>query len=111
MEKATHSVATFKDLELGLLQLVVQDFAEHLSLVLEQLDEELRTERPLGPGWESIGKVKRSLQTLFGLEIRFRRRGYRRVRPDGKVEYRWPLDELLGLQPEERLWCNRWPPI
>ncbi|NPV27894.1 MAG: hypothetical protein HPY81_10800 [Firmicutes bacterium] len=64
---------------------------------MNQLDEELG--HP-GKGWESIGKRERRLVTLFGLEIVIKRRGYRRV--GGRTEIIFPLDQALGLRPEER---------
>ncbi|MEP0774906.1 MAG: UPF0236 family protein, partial [Acidobacteriota bacterium] len=105
MDKVTHRVETFKDLVWWLLRETVQEMTERLAQVLAGLDEELHKdpeERKQRKGWESIGKRERSIQSVFGLEVGFARRGYRRVRPDGQVEYRWPLDELLGLAPEER---------
>ncbi len=41
------------------------------------------------------------MTTIFGLEIRYRRRGYRKQGPQG-YEYRYPLDELLGIKKGER---------
>ncbi|MEP0774507.1 MAG: ISLre2 family transposase [Acidobacteriota bacterium] len=105
MDKVTYRVETFKDLVGWVLRRTVQEMVERLALVLAAVDEEVHNdpeERKRRQGWESIGKRERSMQSLLGLEVRFARRGYRRVGPDGRVEYRWPLDELLGLAPEER---------
>jgi len=101
MSSVLHNVATFKSLEVGLLREIAALFTDLLSEVLSALDDEIRFEG-LGPGWQSVGKHERELDSLFGLRVRYARRGYRRVRPDGKKEYRWPLDELLGLPPGER---------
>ncbi len=95
---------TFKDLVMEILLILGEKLAKALNMLLVGLDDALCfNARGSGElrGWESIGKKERSLITLFGLEIRYKRRGYRRKGPDG-YEYRYPLDELLGLRKEER---------
>lgn len=92
--------ATFKEIAGAILRGVAEKYAAALEVLLNRMDEEivLREERA---GWESIGKRERRLVTLMGVEIRYRRRGYRR-RVGGKTEYWYPLDEKLGLREGER---------
>jgi len=92
--------ATFKEIAEAILRGVAEKYAASLGLLLTRLDDAivLREERA---GWESIGKRERSLVTLFGVEIRYRRRGYRR-KVGEKTEYWYPLDEKLGLKEGER---------
>lgn len=92
-------IDSFKGLAASILQIMVDGVGHGLEAILNQLDDEL--EHP-GRGWESIGKRERRLVTLFGLEIVVKRRGYRR-RSGGKTEETiFPLDQALGLRPEER---------
>ncbi len=95
---------TFKDLVMEIILILGEKLAKALSTLLAGLDDALCLKARCSgelKGWESIGKKERSLITLFGLEIRYKRRGYRRKGPSG-CEYRYPLDELLGLREEER---------
>lgn len=77
---------TFKDLVMEIILILGEKLAKALSRLLVGLDDALcfkaRCSGEL-KGWESIGKKERSLITLFGLEIRYKRRGYRREGPDG----------------------------
>lgn len=92
--------ATFKDIAEVILRGVAEKYAASLGLLLTRLDDviALREERA---GWESIGKRERTIVTLFGVEIRYKRRGYRR-KVGEKTEYWYPLDEKLGLKEGER---------
>jgi hypothetical protein len=101
MNNVAHSVTSFKGLVLWLLEKLAADLCRQVEEVLAGL-ESLRERDDSLKGWQSIGQRPRTLVSLFGLEIRFRRRGYRRRGPNGKWEYRYPLDEMLGLLPEER---------
>lgn len=101
MNNLAHSVWSFKDLVEILLEKLVADFCSQVETLLEMLESQLERDESL-EGWESIGPRQRTLVSLFGMEIRFRRRGYRRRRSEGGWAYRYPLDELLGLLPEER---------
>jgi len=94
----TERIDSFKKLALSVLKVTVEAVGKSLEAILHQLDEELG--HP-GEGWESIGKRERRLTTLFGLEIVVKRRGYRR-RIEGKRETIFPLDQALGIRPEER---------
>ncbi|MEW8978058.1 MAG: ISLre2 family transposase [Symbiobacterium sp.] len=101
MFKVTDLVTSFKDLVQWLLVKLAEDLCRQVESVLEEIESQYKRDESL-KGWESIGQRERTLVSLFGMEIRFRRRGYRRRQPDGKWAYRYPLDEMLGLLPEER---------
>lgn len=99
-----HEAATFKDILQWVLRMVAKSFASHLGYLLTAMDQALAVRNKLCytmRGWESIGKRKRTIVTLFGLEITYCRRGYRK-NIDGRITYRYPLDELLGLKEGER---------
>jgi len=96
----TDARLTFKDLMMVILQALIAKLAACLTLVLEAMDTAIALSGKM-KGWESIGKRGRVIITLYGIEIRYRRRGYRRE-VEGKVEYRYPLDEKLGLREGER---------
>lgn len=101
MDTVSHSITSFKGLVSWLHEKVVADLSQQVETVLAGLEQEVG--RPDGQaGWESIGKRTRTLVSLNGVEITLARRGYRRVLPGGEREYRYPLDELLGLTREER---------
>lgn len=101
MNTVAHSITSFKGLVSWMHEKVVTDLSQQVEAVLAGLEQE--TGRPDDQaGWESIGRRTRKLVSLYGLEITLSRRGYRRVLPDGETEYRYPLDELLGLTREER---------
>lgn len=95
---AAKSMTSFRDLMTGVLKAVAKQASQVLERIMEELDEQL--EHP-GKGWESIGKRERRLVSLFGVELVIRRRGYRR-RVGDKTDTVFPLDEVLGLRPEER---------
>jgi hypothetical protein len=101
MNNVAHSITSFKGLVLWLLEKLAADLCRQVETVLTALENQRERDESL-KGWESIGQRPRALVSLFGLEIKFQRRGYRRRLPDGSWEYRYPLDELLGLRPEER---------
>jgi len=101
MNNLTYSVTTFKDLVVWLHQKLADDLWQELKALLAGLESEIERDSSL-KGWESIGKRQRALVSLFGMKVEFERRGYRWKKADGTVEYRYPLDELLGLPSEER---------
>jgi len=101
MFKVADSVTSFKDLVQWLLEKLAEDFCRQVESVLAEMENQRERDKSL-KGWESIGPRERTLVSLFGMEIRFRRRVYRQRRPDGTWAYRYPLDEMLGLLPEER---------
>lgn len=95
-------IKSFKGLTIGVLQVLVQGMEKALQTVVDELEAELP--HP-GRGWESVGKKERRLSTLFGLTLVISRRGYRRrdrLGQGGSSELRFPVDEALGLPPEER---------
>lgn len=92
--------AGFKDVALTILRVITEKYASSLSLLLTALDEAVVAREEM-KGWESIGKRERVITSLFGVEIRYKRRGYRREVGE-KTEYRYPLDEKLGLKEGER---------
>ncbi|MBC7341984.1 MAG: UPF0236 family protein, partial [Clostridia bacterium] len=84
--------------------MVVRSYASHLGHLFTAMDQALAVKNKFTramSGWESIGKRKRTIVTLFGLEITYCRRGYRK-NIDGRITYRYPLDEFLGLKEGER---------
>lgn len=97
-EFAVDHINSFREFALSLLKVMAGIIAQTLETILNQLDEEIG--HP-GKGWESIGKRERRLITLFGLEIVIKRRGYRR-KAGRRTEIIFPLDQALGLKPEER---------
>jgi len=102
MQFTQDGIKSFKGLTIAILQVLVQGMEKALQTVVDELDSQLS--HP-GPGWESVGKKERRLQTLFGLTLVISRRGYRRRdwRDDGNSSgLYFPLDEALGLPPEER---------
>ena len=104
MQFTTDGIKSFKDLVVGIHRVMVEGMEKALQTVIDQLDDELP--HP-GPGWESVGKKARSLNTLFGMELCIRRRGFRRRDPSAggdqeQKELYFPLDEALGLPREER---------
>jgi hypothetical protein len=101
MNNVAHSVTSFKGLVLWLQEKLAADLCRQVEAVLTALENQRERDESL-KGWESIGQRPRTLVSLFDLEIKFQRRGYRRRLSDGTWEYRYPLDELLGLLPEER---------
>jgi len=95
---------TFKHLVLEILVILAGKLGEVLAILLRGLDEVICFKAKRSgelKGWESIGSRERTLTTVFGVEIRYRRRGYRKRGLEG-YEYRYPLDELLGIKGEER---------
>lgn len=104
MQFTADGIKSFKGLVLGIHRVMVEGMEKALQAVLDQLDDEVG--HP-GPGWESVGKKERRLQTLFGMELCIRRRGFRRRgQPEGgakeQMQLHFPLDEALGLPSEER---------
>lgn len=99
-----HEAANFKDILRWILGMVAKSFASHLGHLFTAMDQALAVKNKFTramSGWESIGKRKRTIVTLFGLEITYCRRGYRK-NIDGRITYRYPLDEFLGLKEGER---------
>lgn len=96
---------TFKHLSIELLKILAGKLGDALSILfLKMLDRYICLKAKSNgelDGWESIGVRERTVITLFGLEIRYRRHGYRKKGSHGCV-YRYPLDELLGLKEGER---------
>ncbi|MEW6048360.1 MAG: ISLre2 family transposase [Bacillota bacterium] len=92
-------IRSFKDLE----RFIVAEWRAKAAAIIEaavrRIDERLG---PPGPGWESVGLKTKRVMGLLGLEYRLQRRMYRRRRPDGAWEERYPLDEALGLAKGER---------
>jgi hypothetical protein len=101
MNTVSHSITSFKGLVGWLLEKAVEDLCRQVESVVAGLEEEMGRPEEL-KGWESIGKRQRTVTSLFGMQLQFARRGYRRLLPDGTTDYRYPLDELLGLRAEER---------
>lgn len=101
MNNVSHSITSFKGLVEWLLERIAADLCRQVEAVLVELENQRERDKSL-KGWESIGLRQRTLVSLYGMEIKFQRRGYRRLRSDGSWEYRYPLDEMLGLLPEER---------
>lgn len=95
---------TFKDLVIQILMILVKKLGDVLTVLLRRLDDVLWLRAKSAgelKGWESIGVRERTITTIFGLEIRCKRRGYRRLTDEG-YEYRYLLDEYLGLKEGER---------
>lgn len=95
-------IKSFKGLTIAVLQVLVQGMEKTLQTIVNELEAELP--HP-GRGWESVGKRERRLSTLFGLTLVISRRGYRRRNRPGEdvpTGLRFPVDEALGLPPEER---------
>ncbi|MGI9953147.1 hypothetical protein V3F56_12360 [Moorellaceae bacterium AZ2] len=68
---------SFKDISRITLRGIVEWYAVVIKVLLEEKDEEIALREEMA-GWESIGKRERRIVTLFGVEIRYKRRGYRR---------------------------------
>jgi len=95
---------TFKHLIFEILMILARKLGDALSILLKMLDDYICLKAKSNgelKGWESIGVRERTVITLFGLEIRYRRHGYRKMGLHSYV-YRYPLDEFLGLKEGER---------
>lgn len=100
----SHEAGNFKGILQWMLRMVARSYAFHLGYLFSTMDQVLAVKNKFTramSGWESIGRRKRSIVSLFGFEIAYCRRGYRK-NTGGRITYRYPLDEFLGLKEGER---------
>src|SRR5690554_4622944 len=89
---------SFKQLEQELWMAMLREFGEALARLLGMIDEQLMNARDKRR-YKCKGRERRGLDTLFGMDVSFRRRRYLDVETG---DYAYLLDEVLGLSKGER---------
>lgn len=93
-----NSKISFRDLERSVMKLVIQVHIEAMEQVLRAMDQQLFEERD-AERYESLGFVARTVDTIFGVPVTFKRRYYKDREAGGNV---FLLDEVLGLPSRAR---------
>lgn len=92
-------ISSLSELEMDLWTMMREEFAKMLSSLLEKIDQAIFELRDPGR-YASDGFVTRTMGTMFGQDVSFRRRRYRDC-DTGKDVYL--LDELLGIERESQV--------
>lgn len=90
---------SFQQLEQSLWSMMLEEFGKLLAQLLELVDDRLFAMRDKDR-YVSHGSVSRTMGTLFGQDVNFKRRRYRE-RETGKEVYL--LDEVLDIEPNTQV--------
>lgn len=90
---------SFKELEQGLWHQMIKEFSRRLSIIVETIDEKLLKQRDRAR-FRMKDMVERSMITMFGEGVSFKRRRYHDCETGRDV---YLLDKVLGLEPNGQI--------